>query len=385
MPLVRELGLSSYALRQNTRVFLLGVRSYDKTHALFLTWGAMKSVTLRPLVAGALLVALAHGVTGCASRRPTVQLDFSRSAPPAAAFSDDRTRQIVRETRELMDLRAQDYLVGPDDVLTISIFEWELADETKTLDFRVSETGGISIPVLGEVTVAGQSLQQIQKTIEERMGKSGILQQPRVAVVIKEFRSRRISVVGAVPFPGVYALHRNVSTLMDMLTLAGGPNQDAGRVAYVVRSADEPGGAVRLTVDLNALLTSGDEDLNPVLCDGDVVYVPRAPLVYIYGEVKQAGGYALRESLCVLDAIALAGGFDELAARNDCRLIRRSGGTEQVMPINIRRIEKGRAPNLELRENDFIFVPKSPALIASGKAWDFLRGVFTFTYGLGPN
>jgi polysaccharide export outer membrane protein len=331
-----------------------------------------------------MLVALASGMSGCALRR-TVRLDLSRSTSPSAAFSDERTRRIVRETRELIDLRAQDYLVGPDDVLTISIFEWELADETKTLDFRVSETGAISIPVLGPVTVAGQSLQQIQKAIEESLGKSGILQQPRVAVVIKEFRSRRISVVGAVPSPGVYALHRNVSTLLDMLTLAGGPNQDAGRAAHIIRSSDGPGESLRLTVDLNALLAGGDEALNPVLCDGDVVYVPRAQLVYIYGEVKQAGGYALRESLCLLDAIALAGGFGELADRNDCRLIRRSGGTEQVVPVNIGRVERGRAPNLELRENDFIFVPKSPALIASGKVWDLLRGVFTFTYRLGPN
>jgi len=341
----------------------------------------------RPASGCLAFVALAL-LCGCAARQPDhmVRVDLGKSpGSHRHSFSDEATRDLVKETQKLLALQGQDYLVGPDDVLTISIFEWELADETKTLDFRVSESGMISIPVLGAVNVAGKSLQQIQALIEKELDVRGVLQNPRVAVDITEYRSRRISVIGSVHAPGVYALHQNVSTLVDMLTLAGGPTDGAGRMAYVLRKPQGDLLSARMVVDLEDLLQAGDFNLNPVLQDGDVVYVPRARLIYVYGAVRQPGGYALRESVRVLEALTLAGGCEDLADRSDCRLVRRlPGGGEQVVPISIAHIERGKAPNLFLREGDVLHVPQSAMKTVGTELWDAVRGIFTFTYGLNP-
>ena len=300
-----------------------------------------------------------------------------------ASFSDEVSRDLVRQTRELLALRDQDYLVGPDDVLEISIFEWEMTEEAKTLDFRVSESGAVSLPVLGVVPVAGKTLQGVQEEIERELSGRNVLQNPRVAVAVKEYRSRRISVIGAVNAPGVYALHENVSTLMDMLSLAGGPAAGAGEIAYVLRGAEGESEPLRIVVDMEELFERGRSDLNAVLRDGDVVYVPKAPLIYIYGAVRQPGGFPLHRSMRVLEALALAGGFSDRAAKRSCRLLRRSEtASERVVDLNVVRIEQCKAPNLFLRDGDVLYAPESPGKTIASELWNVLRGVFTFTYRL---
>lgn len=306
-----------------------------------------------------------------------------RGLTEPVAFSDEGNRDLVRQTRELIALKGQDYLIGADDVLEISIFEWEMSDQTKTLDFRVSETGIISLPSIGILPVSGKAIADVQVEIEREFANRNILINPRVGVRIKEFRSRRISVIGAVNAPGVYAIHQNVSTLLEMLTLAGGPNDAAGGVAHILRYLGDDAEPVRMTVDIEGLLHEGRMDLNPVLQAGDVVHVPRSPLVYVYGKVRQPGGFAFKRSLRSVEAMALAGGFDRHADRGRVRLIRRTAtGGEQVVVLNFSEIEQGRALNPYLREGDVIYVPSSEGKILLSELWSVFRGIFTFTYRL---
>lgn len=328
-------------------------------------------------------------VAGCTSGRgpvPTASLPLDGGPLEPVAFSDQVSRDLIRQTQSLLTLQQKDYLVGADDVLEISVFEWEFSEQTRTLEFRVSETGEITLPVLGPVRAAGRSIRDIQTSIVEQLSTRNILQNPRVAVSVKEYRSRRIGVVGAVNAPGVYALHRNVSTLMDVLTLAGGPSDAAGEVAYVLRKEAKGSQSARIAVDLNSLLVRGDMSLNPVLQGDDVLFVPKAPLFFVYGNVRQPGGFSLQRPTQLLDAIALAGGPSRLADRRECRLTRRNAdGSQTLSTIDLVAIENGKSPNLYLRGGDVLQVPQSSGLTALSEAWDVFRGIFTFTYRLDSN
>ncbi len=330
-------------------------------------------------------ILLAGGCTsGRSSYGTTGPLDSGSTAP--VTFSDQVSRDLILQTQGLLALQTEDYRVGPDDVLEISVFEWEFTEQTRTLECRVSETGQIALPVLGPVDAAGRSIKDIQAAIVQQLSSQNILQNPRVAVSVKEYRSRRIGVVGAVNAPGVYALHRNVSTLMDVLTLAGGPSDSAGEIAYVLRKGTAKANSVRIAVDLTALLVSGDMKLNPVLQGDDVVHVPKAPLFYVYGNVRQPGGFTLQRPTQVLEAIALAGGPTPLADRGACRLIRRNAdGSQNVILVDLAAIEAGKAPNMLLRGADVLNIPESTNRKMFSELWNVVRGIFTFTYSLNSN
>ena len=331
--------------------------------------------------------ALAVLTVGCAThgrRQPTRMALSPDGMAETQAFSDEVSRDIIHQTRQLLELRDTDYLVGPDDVLEVSIFEWEMSEETKTLEFRVSESGVISLPALGAVHVGGKSIQDIQSMIESELSSKGVLQNPRAGVSVKEYRSRRISVIGEVNAPGVYAIHENVTTLMDMLTLAGGPTRDAGQTAHVLRKEKGKFEPVKVTVNLQELFDQGSFDLNVVLQGDDIIYIPKAPLIYVYGSINSPGGYAISRSMRALEAIALAGGLTRDAAKKECFVVRRgnASGAEQVIGLNLFDVESGKAQDVFLKEGDVVHVPDSGARIAGRELWDFFRGIFTFTYRL---
>lgn len=299
------------------------------------------------------------------------------------SFSTDKDRQLVRETRKLLPYQDHDYLVGPDDVLEISVFEWDLTDQTRTLELRVSKTGVIALPALGAIPVAGKSVEEINDFIVHELGKRNILQNPRVAVSVKEYRNRRISVVGAVQAPGVYALQENVVSLMEILSLAGGPAPHAAAVAYVQRLTTEGEEAISVTVDLDQLFRSGDSDLNPILRRGDSVYVPSAPQVFVYGMVGAPGAVAMRRPTTVIEAIALAGGFDDRANTSLVTLVRRNpDGRESIRHLNVSRMETGASPNVYLREGDVLRVPTSESKAFLAGAWDVFSRIFSVSYRL---
>ena len=326
-------------------------------------------------------------LAGCATPPHALNvrvLGTDREEP--AFFSDEASvANIKSAARTLLPLQHEEYQVGPDDVLEISIFEWEEKERTKTLQLRVSELGIISLPSVGPLRVAGRSVQEIQVAIEDALRDKGVLQDPRVGVWVSEFRSRQISVIGAVNQPGSYAIHQNVSTLLDMVSLAGGPRDNAGGIAYVIRNSGKGKSPERIKIDLDELLQKGQTDLNPVLGAGDVVFVPRAPLIYVYGCVRQAGGFTFRKQLRVLESIALAGGMTDLASPSDVALIRRQeDGTERVYKLDVARIEAGKDPNIFMRDGDVLRIHESSPKRFWEELTTLVRGLFSFSYRLNP-
>lgn len=341
----------------------------------------------KALAWAALGLAMAMGIgSGCVDNRPRFNARLlGEGGEEPAFFSDDESVSQVLATKELLKLQSQEYQVGPDDVLDVSVFEWETNDQTKTLQFRVSETGIIALPMVGALNVAGMSVQEIQAAIETALKEGGVLQNPRVGVWVSEFRSRQISVIGSVHQPGSYAIHQNVSTLLDMISLAGGPLDNAGSIAYVIRNSGKGKTPERIKIDLDELLQRGQSDLNPVLGAGDVVFVPKAPLIYVYGSVRQAGAFTFRKQLRVLESIALAGGFTEMASATDVTLIRRlENGGERAYTIDVTRIEAGKDPNIFMRDGDVLRVHDSPPKRLWDEITTLVRGLFSFSYRLNP-
>lgn len=333
----------------------------------------------------AVLATLACSLAGCATPPHALNarvLGNTREEP--AFFSDEASvSQIQSAARALLPLQHEEYQVGPDDVLEISVFEWEEKERTKTLQLRVSELGIISLPSVGPLRVAGRSVQEIQRLIEKALVARNVLQEPRVGVWVSEFRSRQISVIGAVSQPGSYAIHQNVSSLLSMLSLAGGPLDSAANTAYVIRSSTNSQETVRIKVDLEELLHSASSELNLVLVPGDVVYLPRAPHVYVYGAVRQPGAFTFRKQLRLLESVAIAGGVTEMADASNATLLRRTEtGKEQIYLVNISRIESGRDPNVFLRDGDILRIPESPSKRVFFGLFNLVRGLFTFSYRL---
>jgi len=317
---------------------------------------------------------LALLVAGCSSVR------VNRAAQ-RESLSGEQDRARALKTLARLRLQTQDYRIGPSDVLEIGVFQWEMAEETKTISPRVSQQGTISLPLIGDLAVKGKTVQQVRVMIEEHLKKNKLINEPRVSVVIKEFRSKRVSVVGAVKDPGMYTLRENVTRLADILSLAGGLAETAGQLLYVIRTPESgvKKGEGIIKVDLHDLLVLGDLELNVVLGNGDLVHVPVAPKFFVYGYVRQPGAYDLKRATTVLEAIAIAGGLDEpLASPSACVL--RSKGKE--IPIDLVKIADGEADNYYLQADDLLEIRQTALRKVALVLWEGIRSIVHVGYSL---
>jgi len=214
-------------------------------------------------------------------------------------------------------IRAYEYAVGPQDVLTFTVWDHpELtipAGEFRSAEVQghlVNPAGRIFFPYVGEVDVGGRTLVQIRKEVSHRLAK--YIQDPQLDVRIAAFRSRKVNVSGEVQTPGVVSITDMPLTLVEALTLAGGQTPAAAlQRVQVVRDG------VSRTYDVQALLERGDMSQNLLLRDGDVVYVPENSYdaVHLLGEVREPGAIPMsRGRLNLAEAITRSGGFERATA-----------------------------------------------------------------------
>lgn len=338
---------------------------------------------------GPFLVFLVAGlVIGCAaSQVKEVNEDASAIRP---SFTDDTSRLMARQSLDMIEQRHEDYRIGPGDLLEISIFEWELREETKTATFRVAESGVIALPVMGDLSVGGRTINEIKAFIERRLMEDGLIRKPRVSVDIREFRSKLIAVVGAVRDPGVYTLRQNVTALLDILSLAGGITEHAGCLLYVIRTqpadvealdTDKTKSRDFIAIDLYELMDQGNLDLNMILQHGDVVHVPEASKFSVIGYVRQPDSFPLTKPTTILEGIALAGGLEKgKASPRSCSLIRHSSDGEVIISLDLAAISKGEEPNIYLLPDDIIRVPQRAWKRIAIGTLDIIKGIFNISY-----
>src|SRR4030042_2181657 len=249
-----------------------------------------------------------------------------------------------------------DYMVGTEDLLDIEAYNVEEIKKT----VRVNSQGEIALPLIGVMKVKGMTTSQIEKTITDSLEK--YVEETVVTVFVKEYHSQRISVVGAVKNPQVYAV-TGQRYLIDMLMIAGGLSETAGNIAYVIRPvvADSPTNrAETIVINLEELLFNGNLNLNIPVFAGDVVSVPKGGVVFVDGAVKDPGAFTMRGKTTVLQAITMAKGVNSDAKLSDIRIFRDNGkGDRDIIPVDYTAIRKGENPDIVLAENDIIIVPRS--------------------------
>lgn len=242
--------------------------------------------------------------------------------------------------------KAEDYQIGSGDVLSITVYGY---DELKT-KARVSETGSIEFPLIGTVQVGRLKTSAAAGRIEELLA-DGYIVKPQVQIYIEEFRSKKVAALGPFNRPGLLELS-GPTTLLELISKAGGLNKDAGETITVTR--DTEGGQQQIvTIDVKKLIEDGDAASNIPILGGETVAVAKGepPVCYITGQVKKPGAYPWIKNVNVLKIVSLAGGFTGMASESRIKINRVVAGRKQEL--------KNVGLDTPVEQDDVIEVPES--------------------------
>lgn len=209
------------------------------------------------------------------------------------------------------------YRLGPGDLLQITVYN----NPDLTTNTPVGEDGKISFPLIGEVPLAGLTRGEAEQRIAQRLDSGGFVRKPYVNIVISEYRSQNVSVLGEVNKPGAYPIERPLS-ITRVLAMAGGINAKGSNVVTVVKRAPD-GTTHRQRIDLGKLIEDGNLAQDALVGNGDIVYVPSAPVFYIYGEVRTPGVYPLAQGMTVQQALSVGGGLTPQGTESGIKLDRK--------------------------------------------------------------
>lgn len=223
---------------------------------------------------------------------------------------------------------ATEYVLGAGDVVRITVFQ----NPDLTTDARVSESGTLTFPLIGSVAIGGLSLSQTEQKIAQMLRQGKFVQSPQVNVALVQIRSSQVAVLGQVNKPGRYPLETANMHLTDMLALAGGIAASGANSVVLIGSRD--GKTFRREIDIPMLFVHEDPKDNPELRAGDVLFVNRAPVFYIYGEVQRAGAFRLERNMSVMQGLALGGGLTTRGTIKGLQVRRRdeNGNVEVIEP-----------------------------------------------------
>jgi polysaccharide export outer membrane protein len=242
----------------------------------------------------------------------------------------------------------KDYIIGPEDILEIQV--WGNKDLNQVVFVRPD--GRTSLPLVGEIGVAGQSVQQLQDhltNVYEKTVKGAV-----VTVMVKEIKSRPVYFIGGFGKPGVMQLTREL-TLLQAISVVGGvvPNADAEK-GFLLR------GDKRIPIDFNRLVQRGDLSQNPKLEPGDSIVVPLADAVYVNGEVKTPGAVKYTGDLTILKALTQVGGLTPLASAGRVDVLRGNAEKKERIRVDVDKMMRSpdENPDIRLQPNDIIFVPQ---------------------------
>jgi polysaccharide export outer membrane protein len=285
-----------------------------------------------------------------------------RALPPGSAATSPAVAEInnALTAASQTPASATDYRLGPEDFIEITLFnvpEGETGVTPRTSGVRVSQEGKITLPLLGDITVAGYTTSAVEQLLRQRY--DPYLQNPQVGVQVKEYHSQQVSVIGAVARPGTFLLS-GPKTLIDLLAMAGGVSDKASGQVHIYRQGQA--GRQSHVIDLLALASNPGLVNMPVQA-GDVINVPQAGMFFVDGAVGRPGSYPLLSSYTLTQALAVAGGVDEtLADYSSVSIFRRRGGPEaEILPVNLSQILDGKASDPQIAPEDVIVVPRSMA------------------------
>lgn len=209
-------------------------------------------------------------------------------------------------------------VLGPGDTVRITAFRYP----DLTTVARLSEEGAVNVPLIGQVTLKGMTPEQAGRHIAERLKHGNFILNPQIDVAVTQARSRQVSVLGFVKNPGRYTLEGATARVTDVIAMAGGLVPDASDTAIVQRDRD--GKRESVSIDIASIIQRGDASKNIEVASGDSIFVAKAPVVYVYGEVTKGGSYRLEPGMTVMQAISVAGGVTPRGSERRVKLRRRS-------------------------------------------------------------
>jgi len=278
---------------------------------------------------------------------------ISISVNPSAAQSaaPGMPPQGTGNTRPNASETPQRVRIGPGDLLAITVFD--VPELTQAV--RVSDTGDATFTLIGHQHVAGLTTDGAQALVARLLKDGNYIVDPQVSVLIQEYSTQGVSIAGEVRKPGVYPVLGNQG-LLDVISQAGGTTESAGSEISVRRNGVEKKVKMEFSSG-NQLRIVEDIQLQP----GDKVVVPRAGMVYVIGDVGRPGGFMMQTngSMTLLQAVAMAAGTTPTSSLNRSRLLRRTASGYSETPLELKKIMKGREPDLPLEADDIVVIPSS--------------------------
>ena len=266
------------------------------------------------------------------------------------------------------------YVIGAGDILSVTIFAGPKT--TKAPDLEVSSGGTINFPYLGPIKAEGLTVSELTEKVTKPLARDYFVN-PQVIIQVKEYKSKKVYITGAVEEPGLYPLESGATTLIELIARAGGVTKERSNYAYILRESIQAldGGKEidelvkikkSIQINLRELLDKGISKRNLELRAGDVVYITPASFsdvtqhkIYVLGKVEKPGLYDFQDGLTALDACILAGGFAKYAAPNRATVTRRENGEQEIIKINLNNVRKGKKEDVLLKPGDRLFVPES--------------------------
>jgi polysaccharide export outer membrane protein len=218
--------------------------------------------------------------------------------------------------------------LGPGDVIRLFVYK----NPDLTAEFRIQESGRVSLPLIGPLTMAGNTIPEAEKLVSSALISGGFLQSPQVSISVITARRPQVVVLGNVGKPGPVPLEYLNTRLSDVLASVGGISPTGSDEVVVTGQRD--GAPYRAVINVTTALAQGKTDEDIVIQGGDVVYVQRAAVFYAYGEVQKPGAYRLEERMTVQQALVTAGGLSKRASEGRIRLQRRKadGVVDELSP-----------------------------------------------------
>lgn len=308
--------------------------------------------------------------TGQSTSQPDVPVALPSAQTPAQAavsasgITAAKTPDTAKDSSDLSGM----VKLGPADLIDVNVYNVpELTSKV-----RVSNSGEVYLPLIDYVHVEGLTQEEAQTLIEKRLADGGFVRNPHVTIFVDEAASQGVTVLGEVLKAGIYpdvADHK----LYEVLSEAGGFTATASRkIAVIRRNQPEP-----IRIDLPRNLAddlSGNIDILP----GDTITVPRAPIIYVVGDVGRPSGLLVDNgTLTVLQALALAGGTNRTAKMGGARIIRKTATGMTETNVQLKKMLEAKTPDVTLQADDILFIPISTARVAAGRSFEAAMAMAT--------
>lgn len=272
--------------------------------------------------------------------------NFFRIVFLALALNSSAFSQSTPVVAPPLEVTKSEAVLGVGDIIRISVYQ---NPDLTVESGRISEVGLINFPLIGSVKLGGETIAASEQKIAKLLREGGFVLRPQVTIQVAQIRSAVISILGQVGKPGRYPIETVGAKVSEMIAATGGVAPGGADVVTLVGTRG--GRAVKLDIDLPAILQSGKTELDIGVENGDILYVDRAPSAYIYGEVQRPGMFRLERGMSLIQVMAQAGGLTVRGTERGIKVHRRdTNGVVSIIDVQM---------NDPVARDDVIYVKES--------------------------